>query len=290
MLAYLVKMNCALRPRAPRCRQNHSNSRSLSRSAFDRDLAPGAPHIILHRAQPQPVSPAGGLGGVEQLEQVGLSVRAHAATAVADRELHLLRPGPVASRDHDLSPLGHGIARIEHQIHQNLLHLAGPHGNGIQLAGQPGDQADLLARQTGQQVAGLADMLIPGKPLRLAGLTPRQQEQLLDQSAPLLAGLTDLLGVATQPALRRQFHQHEVRVQQNAGDQVVEVVGHAGHGAPQGLQTGAIVRDGNRRQDICQRHGRALLAAHLNLAQRPPGPAAGPVLRIGRFHSGNRSE
>ena len=52
--------------------------------------------------------------------------------------------------ERDLSPVGHGIARVQHQVHDDLLDLAGISFDRAQLAAGHGEDFDVFADEPPQ--------------------------------------------------------------------------------------------------------------------------------------------
>ena len=117
------------------------------------------------------------LGGEERFKRSGQGFGIHTAAGIVYGELHtrckflifLLTvrkiAGAVAGGDCNLSAVGHGIARVEYQIHQNLLYLCRIHRHGAKIFCQRSSQPNVFANQAGKQGLSAGDDVIHRKNL-----------------------------------------------------------------------------------------------------------------------------
>ena len=97
--------------------------------------------------------------------------------------------------DPDRAALGHRIARIDHQVHQDLLQLplVGPDRPKQWIMRQ--FQRDPLADQPVQQMRQIGQHVLQIERLRLQGLLARKGQQLIDQGRRAVGILSDLLQI-----------------------------------------------------------------------------------------------
>src|SRR5712692_7735550 len=89
------------------------------------------------------------------------------------------------------SSVGHGIARIQAQVHQNLFDLRGVCPKDIGLRRESDLQFDLLSYDTLQQARCFSYQIIETEISRLQNLAAREGEQLRGQSGCTLGLLAD---------------------------------------------------------------------------------------------------
>jgi hypothetical protein len=117
-------------------KQDHY-ARAPSRFAFEVDEPLICSDDAAHSGQSQASPFAGILGGKKGLEQALAGLRAHSVAVVSHREQNawkrrkcLLLHGPrywlepaIAGLDGNAAAIGQGVARVQHQIQENLLSL-----------------------------------------------------------------------------------------------------------------------------------------------------------------------
>ena len=98
--------------------------------------------------------------------------------------------------DNQLASIRHGVARVDHQIHDDLFHLAAVGTNGSQIRRRSNDQLDVLANQPREQPSHVADNIIQIHDLRLQHLETAEGEKLPRQSGSAIRGPFDLLDLS----------------------------------------------------------------------------------------------
>ena len=143
------------------------------------------------RREPQPGALALGLSAVERLEHPGQHRAVHARARVrytqpdvAARDhsrpagrVFLIRVH-IASLNHKISAAGHGVTRIDREVHQDLLKLAGIGLNLPQAAGRIDDQGDLLAEGAAEQLLDATDDLVDVEYIQVHNVAAGEDQQL----------------------------------------------------------------------------------------------------------------
>jgi len=141
------------------------------------------------------------------------------------------RVGPVevdvARLDGQPAACGHGIAGVDRQVHQHLLHLAGVGLDATQRRVQGGRQADVLADHPAQERHQAGHHHVEVEYARLQHLLPAERQELPRQGGGPVRRVPDGLHRRARRDGRRQVLQ-QVAVAHDDGEQVVEVVGHPG--------------------------------------------------------------
>ena len=196
--------------------------------------------------QSQSGSFPGLLGGEERLEHALLYFRRHAHSRVGDGDHHVRPGGNImkgARRGFDIdvaqfqaksSALRHGVARVDHQIHQHLFHLA---GIDLDLAELPGDnRVDLhvLAQHAAKHAIHVPQRARQIHDARLQHLLAGEGQDLLGQRSGSLARGANLSEAAVRRVFRRDPPEKKIAVPQDDGEEVVEIMrdaaGQAAHG------------------------------------------------------------
>ena len=222
---------------------------SLAGLAVDPDVAAALLDDAVHRGQPQAGSLALLLGGEERLEDPRLRDSVHAEAGVADGEVDV-RPGlhaHVAGRmlfveihvgclDGELASVGHGIAGVHHQIHEDLLDLAwvGPHHAEVRR--QHLNIVDVFAENPPQHLFDPSGDLIQVQHHRLQHLLAAEGQELPGQGHRALARLLGLQEFLFGPVVIREPRDGELRAAHDHRKQVVEVVRDATCEAADGFQ------------------------------------------------------
>ena len=167
-----------------------------------------------------------------------LRVGVHARARVADLEHHVGagRRRAAARRwrdfaclhvggaDHEPSPVGHGVAGIDGQVHDHLLDLAGVCLDSIQRRLGHDDEVDRLADEPLQHGLHAGHDAVELQHLGREHLLAAEGEELARQGGRLVRRLADALGVLAQGVDRGQAPEHQVAVAADDHEQVVEVV------------------------------------------------------------------
>ncbi len=131
---------------------------------------------------------------------------------------------PVRRPDGQPAPPGHGIARIDHQIEQDLDHLAGVGANLAEAVGQQGFDRDVLADHAAQHLQGLSEDGIEIDDARLEDLLAREGEELPGELSGALGGDTDLIEVPAQRIVGGERLERQLTEAGDRGEEIVEVV------------------------------------------------------------------
>ena len=177
---------------------------------------------------------------------MGLRFRAHSTAPVSHNQHHRRRRArqrrrfrqtilAVSRFDENPSTLVHRIARVQHQVEKNLLHLRGIDLHQPKITVQVSNQFELLAQQPREKTLRIRDDLVQAQNARLDHLLPRDSQQLLDQRSPLFARHADLFRMMQQAAARRQTRNEQVCVQGDPSEQIVKIMSHAAYQAPDDL-------------------------------------------------------
>ena len=222
------------------------------------------------------------LGREEGFEDVRQDVLGNPGALVFDAQarpgsrLHL-RTGRIAERgpvdrDRDRSALGHRVARVHHEVDEDLLELAGVDEDAHVFRPVGDRQLDVLADQATQHRGEVARHLEQRRRSRHHDLTTGQCEQLTGEARRVFGGDPDLGQRRVQRRVGLGFQTREVEVPEDRGQDVVEVVGHATGEAThrfhlldlQQLRLQAFVL----AQISCdQRHDRHLVGGHRRVQQ-----------------------
>ncbi len=211
-------------------------------AALDRDLAAMVAEDAVADAQTESgafADVAGGEEGIEDAREVG---RIDAVTRVGDEHFNRVRLAiePRANREPPRWPVPHRLFAVQNQIEQRLLELSAI-GDRLRQPGlELGHELDVVEPQVvAAQRQHAADEI--GNVLRHSrrALTPREREQVADDPRGALRFLGNAAEVLAE--LRRdarvrigleQFLFEQLRVADDAGEWVVQLVRHTGHELP----------------------------------------------------------
>ena len=129
--------------------------------------------------------------------------------------------------DREPPALRHRVARVDDEVHENLLDRDGIDPDGRERGRQRGHELDVGADQPPQQLFQLPDDGVDVHDLRLQHLAPAEREQLPRQRRRAFARQPDFLEIGSERVVERDVVEHQVAVAEDRGEQVVEVVGHA---------------------------------------------------------------
>ena len=202
-----------------------------------------APQDAQHGGEAQP--PPRELGGEEGIEDPVPHLRRHAAAGITHLQghvaprgerqggqqaavvglVHRLEAGPDRDEATDLVP--DGLGGVGHQIHDELLHLRRIRGNVRQPGREVIPHHRLLGDGHCEELGHLQHQAVQIHIDDLQMALPRIGQQLPGQVRGPQRGLLDLVQIGQGRALRRELHRPQIRVAQDGGEQVVEVVGDA---------------------------------------------------------------
>ena len=129
--------------------------------------------------------------------------------------------------DGQLPAVGHRVARVDRQVHDHLLELVGIGAHAAELRRQHGHERDMLADQPPQHAVHLRDHAIEIEHFGLQHLSAAVREQLSRQRCRSLGGFANLFHVPPFRVPRWKIPEQELRVAEDGGEQVVEIVGDA---------------------------------------------------------------
>ena len=84
----------------------------------------------------------------------------------------------ISGLNRQFTAVGHGIASVDHQVHQNLFHLAGIGAHPAQLGVELHHQANIFANQRRQELGHLSHQIVEVQYFRLQHLLAAQCQQL----------------------------------------------------------------------------------------------------------------
>src|SRR5437868_14211609 len=93
------------------------------------------------------------------------------------------------------SAVGHRIARVDNEVHENLLDLTAVGAYACACRAQLDHETDVLADQRAQQITDIFDDAIQLDHAWLQHLPPRERQQLLRQRSSAVRGKTNLFDV-----------------------------------------------------------------------------------------------
>ena len=141
----------------------------------------------------------------------------------------------VARFNREAAPLGHGVARVHHQVRHHLLDLARVNANPGR-DGLAGDgHHDVFADHPAQHRLDLAERGVEVDDLRLQHLAAAEREHLLREVGRAHGGAGNLFGIGAAFILGIERGQHDLGVADDRRQQVVEVVGDAAGETAHGL-------------------------------------------------------
>ena len=148
------------------------------------------------------------------------------------------RPG----LDGDAAALGHGVPRVEHQVHHHLLDLARVGVDHAEVGREPQVELDVLAQDRRQQRLRVLDHRVDVEHPRLDQLAPREGEQLAREVGGPRGRAGDLLDVRGPGIVRLEAPAEQVAEAQDGGEHVVEVVRDPAGEPPDRLQPEALLQ------------------------------------------------
>src|SRR5262249_22144986 len=196
----------------------------------------------------------------------------------------------------DPSAHRHGIAGVDHQIHDRLFNVTRVGLDVTGIAPEIQLQFDILADETLQHLLGLTHDVVHRYHARLDDLSAAECQKLIRQRAGTLRGAMNLLGAVAQRVDGREIIENHTRVALDDGQHVVEVVRYAARKPPHGvhflglkqlffelLSLADVVDESNGAQitlgvDVTQAHFDGKLAAVFAAGPptHPPSPRAPP--------------
>ena len=129
----------------------------------------------------------------------------------------------------------HRVARVEDQVHQDLLQLSGVGADGVEPGRQLRHQFDAFADQPAEHLAHPDDQCVEIDRRRMEHLFAAERQQLPGQGGRALARLDHFDHVGAARIVRGERVDDEVREAEDRGQQIVEVVGDAAGELADGL-------------------------------------------------------
>ena len=221
-------------------RKINLEGRSPAQFAVHPDEAAALLDYAVDRGQAQARAFALRLRGEERLKNVRLRLQAHARACVGDAQKHIVALADnrmlvvvnavqfgVGGFDDQLSPIRHGVARVDHEVHDDLFHLAGVSANGAQRLRSSHDQLDVFTNQPREQPSHLTDDIIQIHNVGLQNLQPAEGQKLARQTGSAIRGPFDLLNLSGILAGGRQLIAEKLRVAFDNHQKIVEIVRHS---------------------------------------------------------------
>ena len=213
---------------------------TLPRLAIGADVAAILLHDSVHRRQPEPGSFPGFFGGEKRFKDARHGFFIHPATRVAETqndiaagvEMEMLQgvgfiQVGVRRPDRHLAPLQHGVARVDRQIHQDLLHLARIRFYTRQAGVARNEDLDVFSDQPAEHFFHFHNQGIQVQDDRLNHLLAAEGQELAGQAGRTMGGLGNFFGVAHQWVVDRQLHLQKTAVAGDHAEGVVEIVRHS---------------------------------------------------------------
>ena len=141
----------------------------------------------------------------------------------------------VARLDRELAARGHGVARVDREVHDHLLQLTGVGPDGAQRRSQHGRQLHVLAQQPAQHFLELAHEGVQVYHARLQHLLAAEGEQLAGEPGGAIRRLVNLVRILAPRVLGSQILEQQVGVPRDRGEDVVEVVRDTPRQSPHGF-------------------------------------------------------
>src|ERR1041384_4716369 len=179
--------------------------RPLPRLALHRDEAVALLDDPVHHREAEPGPLAERLGGEERLEEVGADLGRHAAAGIGHGEEHVGTPRRnlvvllggrgqlhVPGLDRHPAAFGHGVARVDDQVHDRLLQLSRIRLDRVESRAQGHLQLDVLADHPAEHALHRAHQGVEIDEPGLHHLAAAEREQPVGESLGPERGLLDL--------------------------------------------------------------------------------------------------
>jgi hypothetical protein len=130
----------------------------------------------------------------------------------------------VAGLDGEPTAVGHRVAGVEDEVHDHLLDLPGVDLDVVKVGGGDDVQLDVLADDAREHAPRLRERLVEVDDAWREHLPPAEGEELLRQLRGSQPGRADLRRLDAHRVLCLEVAQHQVRVADDHGEEVVEIV------------------------------------------------------------------
>src|ERR1700686_3515793 len=192
---------------------------------------------VVHHRKAEPCSFIFALGGEERFEDSALRIAVHADASIGHPQHHIIsarqRGGPASARrfrsdvrgfQRQLSALRHGVAGVDHEIHDDLLDLSGIGTDTTSIRFELDHELHFIAQHSEKHLAHAIDQGIEVEHLWAEYMLPAEGKQLPCQAGCTLRGADDGFYILAHGRSRAVFLHHDFRVSANDHEQVVEVV------------------------------------------------------------------
>src|SRR5207249_11048989 len=130
----------------------------------------------------------------------------------------------VRGLDGELPTIGHGVAGIDGQIHDDLLDLARVGVHAPQPRRRHGDQTNVFADQTLEHLVNVGQDSIEVQHFGLEHLLAAERQELPGERGGPFTGFLDLFDIVPQRIIGFDTAQHQFAVAYDDREHVVEVV------------------------------------------------------------------
>ena len=187
-------------------------------------------------------------GAEKRFEDAALGLGIHSHAGVADGQHHVLagfRRGvktgitlvqrDIGGLNRELAAARHGVARIDRQIHDDLLDLAGIGFGRAQFAPRNHDQLDVFADQASQHFEVFRDHRVQIENLGSQHLLAAEGQELAGERGGAVGGIGNFLRGPAHRRIGADALQQKLAVAGDHHQQIVEVVGNAAGQAADGF-------------------------------------------------------
>ena len=123
--------------------------------------------------------------------------------------------------------IGHGVSRVDHEVHHDLLQLAAIGERERETGRQRQRDLDVLADQPAEHPGHVRDQAVHVERRGLQHLLTAEREQLPGERRGALRRLDDLAEIVRVPLPDGAIRGHELGEPENDRQQIVEIVGDA---------------------------------------------------------------
>src|SRR5580693_768853 len=221
-------------------RQIDPEGRALPRFALNQDIAATLLDDAVHGRKSQSSTFSFLLGGEKWLEDAQLGFFVHALAGISYREHDvktrvnvgvfaanvLMVQSGVGALNSDFSTIRHGVFGIDHQIHEDLLDLAGIGAGSAEIGCELRLQLDVLSDQRTQQALYLLHDEVQVYNLQFQQLLPAERQELASQGGGPISRLVNRLDLRIQGIVFPGVLEQDFRITTDYHQQIVEIMGH----------------------------------------------------------------
>src|SRR5437867_1187874 len=210
----------------PEGRELQTEGTPLADGAFDADLPAVLAHDAVGDGEAEARAAAGGLGGEEGIEDLREVIGRDTHAVVADLDAH----GRVFafSCERQLAAVGHGVAGVHDEVHENLLQPPVVAVDARKPADKLRVQSDLRGAQHGfDQCQGLANDAVQIHFRILAAAHARELEQAVDNLGSPKRLLDDAIKSFRARVVGRDLPHQHLRLRSDHGERGVDFVSDA---------------------------------------------------------------